>query len=165
MWPCRTLSSEIFICHSKKAEDAAASCFSEYTKSMLKTENMNKTAGHFFFSLCLCPPRPHLELVNFLLTCGDKVRSWVSRRLRGQCEHHWGALCSSFTRTCGLSRSDAMQHATTPPHTVPWSVSAQEPSQQPTSTSEPDHRNGRNQTDNATELSLHMFEKANVTAS
>lgn len=119
------------------------------------------------FSLCFSPASPYLELVNFLLTCGDEVRSWVSRRLRGQCEHHWGALCGSFTGGCTLSQSDAPQPTTTtpPPHTAPWPLRAQEALRQPSGAAEPDARNIWNQTDNVTESSVHVFEKASVAAS
>lgn len=128
---------------------------------------LNAQTKHVIFFLHFCPTRPYVELVNFLLTCGDKVRSWVSRRLRGQCEQHWGALCSSFSSTCSRSQSDAPQHTTTPPRTLllPSPVGAQEPLQQPTSVDEPDERNGENRIDNVTESGLPMFEKANVTAS
>ncbi|KAK2828188.1 hypothetical protein Q5P01_019222 [Channa striata] len=137
-------------------------CYSRHQLCLALQDHMDTTGSLVQFHL-MFPPGPYLELVNFLLTCGDKVRTWVSRRLRGQCEQHWGALCSSFSGTCSLSRSEAPRNSTTPPHTVPWPVTAQEPSPRPTSVAEPDARDGLNQIQNATELGV--FEKTNVTAS
>uniref|UniRef100_A0A3Q1HUR1 Stanniocalcin n=1 Tax=Anabas testudineus TaxID=64144 RepID=A0A3Q1HUR1_ANATE len=139
-------------------------CYSKHRLCLALQDHMETIVNLVHFHL-MFPPGPYVELVNFLLTCGDKVRSWVSRRLRGQCEQHWGALCSSFSSACSLSQSDKPQFTTTPPHTVPWSVTAQEPLQQPTSADEPDERNVQSQIDNATESGLHVFQKTNVTAS
>uniref|UniRef100_A0A3Q2CZV3 Stanniocalcin n=1 Tax=Cyprinodon variegatus TaxID=28743 RepID=A0A3Q2CZV3_CYPVA len=50
--------------------------------------------------------QPYVELMNFLLKCGGEIRTWVGRRLRGQCEQHWGGLCSTFINTCPHSQSD-----------------------------------------------------------
>lgn len=47
--------------------------------------------------------RPHVELVNILLGCGEEVQEAISRRIRAQCELNWGALCGSFSR-CALTR-------------------------------------------------------------
>ncbi|KAF3705679.1 Stanniocalcin-2 [Channa argus] len=141
-------------------------CYSKHQLCLALQDHMDTTGGLVQFHL-MFPPGPYLELVNFLLTCGDEVRSWVSRRLRGQCEQHWGALCSSFSITCSLGHSEAPQDTTTtpPPQYVPWSVTAQEPLQHPTSVAEHDDRDGLNQIRNTTESGLPLFEKGNVTAS
>uniref|UniRef100_A0A8D2ZN35 Stanniocalcin n=1 Tax=Scophthalmus maximus TaxID=52904 RepID=A0A8D2ZN35_SCOMX len=91
-------------------------CYSKHQLCLALRDHMDTTGNLVQFHL-MFPPGPYVELVNFLLKCGDEVRSWVSRRLRGQCEQHWGALCRSFGRTC--PQSDAPQHTTDPPHHHP----------------------------------------------
>lgn len=139
-------------------------CYSKHLLCLALQDHMdtmgNLVQFHRFF-----PPGPYVELMNFLLKCGDEVRLWVGRRLRGQCEQHWGALCSSFGSTCSPSQSDAPQHTTVPPPTAPWPITAQGPLQQPTRAAEPEDRNGLSQIDNATESGLPVSEKSNVTAS
>uniref|UniRef100_M3ZE47 Stanniocalcin n=1 Tax=Xiphophorus maculatus TaxID=8083 RepID=M3ZE47_XIPMA len=76
--------------------------------------------------------QPYVELMNFLLKCGDKIRSWVGQRLRGQCEQHWGALCSTFTNICPLSPSDAPGLPTSPAPSIPGPATPADPLQQPT---------------------------------
>lgn len=41
--------------------------------------------------------RPHVELVNILLGCGERVRVAITRRIHAQCEQNWGALCASLS--------------------------------------------------------------------
>uniref|UniRef100_A0A3B4VCE4 Stanniocalcin n=1 Tax=Seriola dumerili TaxID=41447 RepID=A0A3B4VCE4_SERDU len=139
-------------------------CYSKHQLCLALRDHMD-TMGNLVQFHLMFPPGPYVELVNFLLKCGDEVRSWVSRRLREQCEQHWGALCRSFSSTCSLSQSDAPQHTTTPTPTVPWPLTAQGPVQQPTRVAESDNRSGLNQIDNATESGLPVSEKTNVTAS
>ena len=115
--------------------------------------------------MCSCPNRPYVELMNFLLKCGDEVRSWVGRRLRVQCEQHWGSLCGSFGSTCSLSQSDTPQYTTTPPPTTPWPITAQGAPQQPTRAAEPEDKSTLSKIDNATEPGLSVSDKSNVTAS
>ncbi|XP_038564106.1 stanniocalcin-2 isoform X1 [Micropterus salmoides] len=121
------------------------------------------TMGNLVQFQLMFPLGPYVELMNFLLNCGDEVRLWVGRRLRGQCEQHWGALCSSFGSTCFLSQSDAPQHTTVPPPTATWTITTQGALQQPTKATEVEDRSGLSQVHNATESGLP--EKSNVTAS
>lgn len=87
---------------------------------------------------CVRPTRPYVELMNFLLNCGDEAKLWVSQRLRGQCEQHWGALCSSFG-TCSRNQSGTLQQTTsTAPSTARWPTTAQAPLQQPTAPDRPE---------------------------
>ncbi|XP_071361896.1 uncharacterized protein [Trachinotus anak] len=139
-------------------------CYSKHQLCLAVRDHMDTMGSLVQFHL-MFPPGPYVELVNFLLKCGEEVRSWVSRRLRGQCEQHWGALCRSFSGTCSLGQSDAPQHTTTPPPTVPWPITAQGPVQQPTRAAESDDSRGLNQIDNATESGFPVSEKTNVTAS
>ncbi|XP_023252844.1 uncharacterized protein LOC111647470 [Seriola lalandi dorsalis] len=139
-------------------------CYSKHQLCLALRDHMD-TMGNLVQFHLMFPPGPYVELVNFLLKCGDEVRSWVSRRLREQCEQHWGALCRSFSSTCSLSQSDAPQHTTTPPPTVPWPLTAQGLVQQPTRVAESDDRSGLNRIDNATESGLAESERTNVTAS
>uniref|UniRef100_A0A3B4Y105 Stanniocalcin n=1 Tax=Seriola lalandi dorsalis TaxID=1841481 RepID=A0A3B4Y105_SERLL len=81
-------------------------CYSKHQLCLALRDHMD-TMGNLVQFHLMFPPGPYVELVNFLLKCGDEVRSWVSRRLREQCEQHWGALCRSFSSTCSLSQSDA----------------------------------------------------------
>ena len=105
------------------------------------------------------PNRPYVELMNFLLKCGDEVRLWVGRRLRGQCEQHWGALCGGLGGTCSLGQSDAPQHTTSPSPTAEGSL------EEPTTADEPDSGIVLSKIDNATESGPHVSERTNVTAS
>uniref|UniRef100_A0A7N5ZSE0 Stanniocalcin n=1 Tax=Anabas testudineus TaxID=64144 RepID=A0A7N5ZSE0_ANATE len=83
-------------------------CYSKHRLCLALQDHMETIVNLVHFHL-MFPPGPYVELVNFLLTCGDKVRSWVSRRLRGQCEQHWGALCSSFS-SVENQLSTSLQH-------------------------------------------------------
>ncbi|XP_035035085.1 uncharacterized protein LOC118122476 [Hippoglossus stenolepis] len=140
-------------------------CYSKHQLCLALRDHMDTTGSLVQFHL-MFPPGPYVELVNFLLKCGDEVRSWVSRRLRGQCEQHWGSLCRSFGGTCSFNQSDALQNTTAPPPTVPRPITAQGPLQQPIRAAEPeDRRRGLNVIDNATESVFPVSEKTNVTAS
>nr|XP_043898198.1 uncharacterized protein LOC122779690 [Solea senegalensis] len=140
-------------------------CYTKHQLCLALRDHMDTTGNLVQFHL-MFPPGPYVELVNFLLRCDDEVRSWVSRRLRGQCEQHWGALCKSFGNTCILSQSDAPQHtSTTPTPTGPWPITAQEPTQEPTRAAEAGDGIGLNLSDNTTESGPQVSEKTNVTAS
>ncbi|XP_060941280.1 uncharacterized protein LOC133018956 [Limanda limanda] len=140
-------------------------CYSKHQLCLALRDHMDTTGSLVQFHL-MFPPGPYVELVNFLLKCGDEVRSWVSRRLRGQCEQHWGSLCRSFEGTCSFNQSDALQNTTAPPPTVPRPITAQGPLQQPMRAAEPeDRRRGLNVIDNATDSVFPVSEKTNVTAS
>ncbi|XP_015420626.1 PREDICTED: stanniocalcin-2 [Myotis davidii] len=39
-------------------------------------------------------PRPYVDLVNLLLTCGEEVKAAVTHSVQAQCEQNWGSLCS-----------------------------------------------------------------------
>ncbi|XP_008297062.1 biorientation of chromosomes in cell division protein 1 [Stegastes partitus] len=131
-------------------------CYSKHQLCLALQDHMD-TMGNLVQFHLMFPPGPYVELMNFLLKCGDNVRTWVGRRLRGQCEQHWGALCGSFGSICPLSQS--LQPTTVPPPTEPWPTTAQ----QPTRGAEPE--DGSRQIDNATEPGLRLPEKSNVTAS
>uniref|UniRef100_A0A3Q3E294 Stanniocalcin n=1 Tax=Labrus bergylta TaxID=56723 RepID=A0A3Q3E294_9LABR len=137
-------------------------CYSKHQLCLALRDHMDTMGSLVQFDL-MFPPGPYVELMNFLLNCGDEVRSWVSQRLRRQCEQHWGALCSSFGSTCSLSQSDVPQPTTSgpPPSNVPWPITAQGPAQQPTTVAEQD----RSQIDNATESALSVFDKSKVSTS
>ncbi|KAK9536460.1 hypothetical protein VZT92_006236 [Zoarces viviparus] len=137
-------------------------CYSKHQLCLAPQDHMD-TMGNLVQFHLMFPPGPYVELMNFLLRCGDTVGLWVGQRLRRQCEQHWGALCSTFGSTCSLSQADALQHTTAPPPTVSWPITNQGPLQQPTEEAEPEDRNGPSQIDNATEFGL-MSEKTNVTA-
>uniref|UniRef100_A0AAQ4NUA7 Stanniocalcin n=1 Tax=Gasterosteus aculeatus aculeatus TaxID=481459 RepID=A0AAQ4NUA7_GASAC len=79
-------------------------CYSKHQLCLAPQDHM-ETMGNLVQFHLMFPPGPHVELMNFLLRCGDSVGSWVGQRLRAQCEHHWGALCSSFGSTCSHSQS------------------------------------------------------------
>ncbi|XP_068456244.1 uncharacterized protein [Clinocottus analis] len=141
-------------------------CYSKHQLCLAPRDHM-ETMGNLVQFHLMFPPGPYVELMNFLLKCGDKVRLWVSQRLRRQCEQHWGALCSSFGSTCSTSQADLLLHTTAPPPTVSTMsgpITNQGPLQQPTKVAEPEHRNGPSQIDNATQFGLLESEKFNVTA-
>ncbi|XP_061902681.1 stanniocalcin-2-like [Entelurus aequoreus] len=99
-------------------------CFSKHQLCLTVRDHLDTVSSLVHFHL-LFPPGPHAELMNFLLECGGDVRSWVGRRLRGQCEQHWGALCGSFSPAClddpptGTPRPPAV--ATQAADNVTWS--------------------------------------------
>ncbi|XP_041808712.1 uncharacterized protein LOC121617588 [Chelmon rostratus] len=138
-------------------------CYSKHQLCLALQDHMD-TMGNLVQFHLMFPPGPYVELMNFLLQCGEEVRLWVSRRLRGQCEQQWGSLCSSFGGTCSPSQSDAPQHTTVPPPTPPRPITAQGPQQQPTRVAEPEN-SMRSKMDNVTESGLPVSEKSNVTAS
>lgn len=108
-----------------------------------------------------------MELVNFLLKCGDDVRLWVSRRLRGQCEQQWGALCHTLGHTCppGNQSDGSVQNtaATTLPTTVVLPITAQG-RRQPTKDAEAEKKRGaQGAAVDAATADPPAFEKANMT--
>lgn len=106
-----------------------------------------------------------MELVNFLLKCGDDVRLWVGRRLRSQCEQQWGPLCRTFGSTCPLgNQSDDVQNAaTTLPTTAALPITTQGRSQrQPTTAAKAEEKRSAQGAAAATS-GLPAFEKANMT--
>ncbi|XP_023152578.2 stanniocalcin-2-like [Amphiprion ocellaris] len=133
-------------------------CYSKHQLCLALQDHMD-TMGNLVQFHLMFPPGPYVELMNFLLKCGDEVRTWVGRRLHGQCEQHWGALCGSFGSICPLSQS--LQQTTATPPTVPWPTTAQQ--QQPTGEAQPEDRS--RQIDNATESGLSVPEKSNITSS
>uniref|UniRef100_A0A3P8TEE3 Stanniocalcin n=1 Tax=Amphiprion percula TaxID=161767 RepID=A0A3P8TEE3_AMPPE len=114
-------------------------CYSKHQLCLALQDHMD-TMGNLVQFHLMFPPGPYVELTNFLLKCGDEVRTWVGRRLHGQCEQHWGALCGSFGSICPLSQS--LQQTTATP---------------------PTDRSRR--IDNATESGLSVPEKSNITSS
>lgn len=139
-------------------------CYSKHQLCLALRDHMD-TMGNLVQFHLMFPPGPYVELMNFLLKCGDEVRMWVGRRLRGQCEQHWGPLCSSFSGICSLSQSDAPQHTAAPPPTAPWPITAQGPLQQPSRADKPENRSALSNIDNVTESGLLLSDKSNVTAS
>lgn len=136
-------------------------CYSKHQLCLALRDHMD-TMGNLVQFHLMFPPGPYVELMNFLLRCGDGVRSWVSRRLRGQCEHHWGSLCSSFGGACFLGQSDAPQHTTAPPPATLLPVTSQ--GLQPTRAGDPEDGITLSQNDNATQTGLLASEKSNVTS-
>ncbi|XP_035846903.1 uncharacterized protein LOC116036970 [Sander lucioperca] len=128
-------------------------CYSKHQLCLALRDHMD-TMGNLVQFHLMFPSGPYVELMNFLLKCGDEVGLWVGQRLRGQCMQHWGALCSSFGSTCSLSQLDAPQHTTTPPPTVPLAFTTQGPLQQPTRAAGPEDRTGFSLIENATESGL-----------
>ncbi|CAN9501404.1 unnamed protein product [Ophioblennius macclurei] len=88
-------------------------CYSKHQLCLALQDHMDTMGSLVQFHL-MFPSGPYVELMNFLLECGNEVRTWVGRRLQGQCEQHWGALCGSFGGICPVGQSEAMQHTTSP---------------------------------------------------
>lgn len=115
--------------------------------------HLDKTAEYLLMTLMYShPARPYVELINFLLKCSDEVRMWVGRRLREQCEHYWGSLCSSFAGSCPLCQSDTLNQSTSP------STSAQLPI-----TAKPEDGPRLSHIDDTTEPDSVVSEKSSVT--
>ncbi|KAM4547590.1 stanniocalcin-2 [Fundulus diaphanus] len=106
-------------------------CYSKHNLCLAVQDHLDTMGSLVQFQL-MFPAGPYVELMNFLLKCGDEVRTWVGRRLRGQCEQHWGSLCSTFTKICPLSQPDVPGPPAGPPPSVPGPVTPTEPLQQPT---------------------------------
>uniref|UniRef100_A0A3B3ZT29 Stanniocalcin n=1 Tax=Periophthalmus magnuspinnatus TaxID=409849 RepID=A0A3B3ZT29_9GOBI len=130
-------------------------CYSKHQLCLALQQHLD-TAGSLVQFHLLFPPGPYVELINFLLSCGDEARSWVGRRLRAQCTQHWGVLCDSFSSTCSLVQSDASVNSSTQVPTV------SKPAQPSTWGPELDDRSAPNLMDNETETT---FIKLNVSSS
>ncbi|XP_072231700.1 uncharacterized protein [Leuresthes tenuis] len=137
-------------------------CYTKHHLCLALQDHVD-TMGNLVQFHLMFPSGPYVELMNFLLKCGDGVRAWVGRRLRGQCEQHWGALCGSFTNLCPQSQPDGPQLTTTPQATVAWPITARQQLQQPIRAVEP--ADGVRQTDNATASGSPVPEQPNATAS
>lgn len=87
-------------------------CYSKHQLCLALQHHMDTMGSLVQFHL-LFPPGPYVELVNFLLSCGDEARSWVSQRLQMQCSQHWGVLCESFSGTCPHGQPDSSQNSST----------------------------------------------------
>lgn len=103
--------------------------------------------------------RPYVELVNFLLSCGDEAQTWVGRRLQVQCTQHWGVLCDSFSSRCLLGQSDPLLNSSALSVAAPTLPG---PSQHSTEEPELESMSVPNLMDNKTESA---FIKINVTSS
>ncbi|XP_041864766.1 uncharacterized protein LOC121654617 [Melanotaenia boesemani] len=139
-------------------------CYTKHHLCLALQDHVD-TMGNLVQFHLMFPTGPYVELMNFLLKCGDEVRAWVGRRLRGQCEQHWGALCSSFANFCSHSQSDNLQYATTPQSTVPWPITDQGYLQLPISGGELEDMSEGRHINNATVSGLLLAEKSNTTAS
>ncbi|KAI9548237.1 Stanniocalcin-2 [Dissostichus eleginoides] len=138
-------------------------CYSKHQLCLALRDHMDTMGSLVQFHL-MFPPGPYVELMNFLLKCGEDVRLWVGQRLRGQCEQHWGGLCSSFESTCSLSQSDDLEvTTTTPPPTPAWPTTAEGPLLQPSRPTK--DRNTLSQVHNTTQYGSPVPGKSNVTAS
>ncbi|XP_056140288.1 stanniocalcin-2-like [Lampris incognitus] len=128
-------------------------CYSKHQLCLVLRDHMDTMGDLIHFHL-LFPPGSYVELVNFLMGCGEEVRSWVGRRLHAQCNQHWGALCSSFSSACSLRQSDAPLQTTVPPPTIPQTITGQGRQQQTTRTADPEGTRGFNRLNIATEPDL-----------
>nr|XP_033955100.1 uncharacterized protein LOC117458617 [Pseudochaenichthys georgianus] len=134
-------------------------CYSKHQLCLALRDHMDTMGSLVQFHL-MFPPGPYVELMNFLLKCGEDVRLWVGQRLRGQCEQHWGGLCSSFESTCSLSQSDDLEVTNITP---PWPTTAEGPLLQPSRPTE--DRNTLSQVNNTTQSGSPVPGKSNVTSS
>ncbi|XP_039887997.1 stanniocalcin-2-like [Simochromis diagramma] len=98
-------------------------CYTKHQLCLALQDHMDTVENLVQFHL-MFPPGPYVELINFLLKCGDEVRMWVGRRLREQCEHYWGSLCSSFAGNCPLCQSDTLHQSTSPATSAPLPITA-----------------------------------------
>nr|XP_054587099.1 uncharacterized protein LOC107386810 [Nothobranchius furzeri] len=127
-------------------------CYSKHNLCLALQDHIDTMGSLVQFHL-MFPTGPYVELINFLLRCGDEIQVWVGQRLRGQCEQHWGALCGSFTNTCPLSQSDALEHSTPPPAAA-QPITAAEPRQHLTGEGQLDDRVPVRLSDNSTESAV-----------
>ncbi|KAM4544861.1 stanniocalcin-2-like [Odontesthes bonariensis] len=130
-------------------------CYTKHNLCLALQDHLD-TVGNLVQFHLMFPTGPYVELMNFLLKCGEGVREWVGQRLREQCQQHWGALCGSFTNICPRSESDGPQHTTPPQPTVAWPITAREHLQQPISGVELVDVSGVRQPDNATAAGFHV---------
>uniref|UniRef100_A0A3Q3A1K5 Stanniocalcin n=3 Tax=Kryptolebias marmoratus TaxID=37003 RepID=A0A3Q3A1K5_KRYMA len=132
-------------------------CYSKHNLCLALQDHIDTTGSLVQFHL-MFPTGPYVELMNFLLKCGDEIRAWVGRRLQGQCKQHWGALCGSFANICPLNQSDVLDDPTTPQPTVARPVTAVEPSLQPTGEAELENKSPVRSIDSATDSGLAVSE-------
>uniref|UniRef100_A0A8C5NC32 Stanniocalcin n=1 Tax=Gouania willdenowi TaxID=441366 RepID=A0A8C5NC32_GOUWI len=132
-------------------------CYSKHQLCLALQDHMDTMGSLVQFHL-MFPPGPYVELMSFLLSCGENIRTWVGRRLHVQCKLHWGTPCDSLADVCPISQSDAAHHTTTPHPTSSIPVTAQRPPQQPIGEVDAEDKGERRKT-NTTES-----EKFTVTA-
>ncbi|XP_029704551.1 uncharacterized protein [Takifugu rubripes] len=135
-------------------------CYSKHQLCLVLQDHMDTMGSLIQFHL-MFPPGPYVELMNFLLKCGEGARQWVGRRLRGQCEQHWGTLCSSFGDSCPLNHWDTAPNTTAPPPLAPRPPSAPQPPQQPIAGAQLDKSSTHN-IDNGTEPGFQASENVNA---
>ncbi|KAF7663550.1 hypothetical protein LDENG_00207940 [Lucifuga dentata] len=139
-------------------------CYSKHQLCLAVRDHMHTIANLVQFHLLL-PTGPYVELVNFLLSCGNDVRVWVSQRLCAQCEQQWGVLCSIFNSdTCALNQPDALQYTTIIPSPMPQPLT-EGSLHQPTRAADPEERSNVSVIHNATESGSLETETTNITAS
>ncbi|XP_061596707.1 uncharacterized protein LOC133460160 [Cololabis saira] len=142
-------------------------CYTKHHVCRALQDHM-ETMGNLVQFHLLFPAGPHMELMNFLLKCGDEVRVWVGRRLQGQCEQHWGELCSSFTSICPGSQPEAQQQSSTATGLLQQQQSSTAVGllqQQTTTGMETQDRTGLRQIHTAPESGFPVSNQSNVTAS
>ncbi|KAM9728095.1 stanniocalcin-2 [Menidia menidia] len=144
-------------------------CYAKHHLCLALQDHMDTMGSLVQFHL-MFPTGPYVELMNFLLRCGDGVRAWVGRRLRGQCEQHWGALCGSLSDACpqgqpnGPQSTTTPQRTTTPQSTAHWPPGAQGRLQPPIRGPELVDGGGIGQTDNSSSSGFPESEQTNATA-
>ncbi|KAG9346856.1 hypothetical protein JZ751_007205, partial [Albula glossodonta] len=94
-------------------------CYTRHDLCTAAKGNVNVMVEMIHFQ-DLFPKGPHLELVNILLGCGEKVKEALTWSIRLQCEQNWGALCESLS-FCAPKQppngGDSTQRSVTlPPH-------------------------------------------------
>uniref|UniRef100_A0A3Q0SSG1 Stanniocalcin n=1 Tax=Amphilophus citrinellus TaxID=61819 RepID=A0A3Q0SSG1_AMPCI len=136
-------------------------CYTKHQLCLALRDHID-TMGNLVQFHLMFPPGPYVELMNFLLKCGDAVRTWVGLRLRGQCEQYWGPLCSNFAGNCPFCLSDTLHQNTSPSTSVPWPITAGGPLQQPTRGAKSEDRSRLRQTDNTTESGPVVSEKSKM---
>ncbi|XP_013764960.1 stanniocalcin-2 [Pundamilia nyererei] len=134
-------------------------CYTKHQLCLALRDHMDTVENLVQFHL-MFPPGPYVELTNFLLKCGEEVKTWVGRRLREQCERYWGSLCSSLAGNCPLCQSDTLDQSASPPTSAPWPIAAGGPLQQQTEAKPED---GLSHIDDATEPDSVVSEKSSVT--
>ncbi|XP_005926401.1 stanniocalcin-2 [Haplochromis burtoni] len=135
-------------------------CYTKHQLCLALRDHMDTVENLVQFHL-MFPPGPYVELTNFLLKCGEEVKTWVGRRLREQCEQYWGSLCSSLAGNCPLCQSDTLDQSTSPSTSAQWPIAAGGPLQQQTREAKPE--DGLSHIDNTTEPDSVVSDKSSVT--
>ncbi|XP_053573115.1 stanniocalcin-2 [Bombina bombina] len=89
-------------------------CYAKHDLCSAAKENVQVIVEMIHFKDLLLH-KPYVDLVNFLLTCGDDVKDAITRNVQAQCAHHWGRLCYILSVCTSAMQGDGIMVASASP--------------------------------------------------